>query len=228
MFLFLIANKSYAYKAMLCGVSIGYPPYQFQENKKIVGLDKELVDLFNLYSSDYKVRLSAMPWSDAIAKLHYTDELDCVWGMEITEERKKKFKFTSPIYYRYSSLIVLKKSSYHKIDDLKSKVIGSDLDSSIHNTLSQDSNYRLKKVRSKIDSFESLMNGEFAAAIMPLKVANYFAEKNNQQIRVLHKESNGTPVGIASKSAVRIEFFEKRLKRIPKEKIKKILSKYSK
>lgn len=102
LFLFVTSNTVFAThnKPYICGLSIGYPPYQFEtKNKKATGFDADVLRLvFNKAQKDMKI--TQMQWNDAVSLLYYSNELDCVGGMEINDKRKERFDFSTSYYSR--------------------------------------------------------------------------------------------------------------------------------
>lgn len=210
-----------------CAIAMGYPPFQYVEEQIPKGIDVKIIELFNKYNkNEFKVLIVPMLWSDAIASLNFTKKLDCIWGMEITLNRQQMFLFSSTLYERNSVLVSLKDSRYKKLDDLDGKMISSDEDTLLNDELKKMSKFRLIKVDTKEKAFDKLVSKKIAAAILPSKVANYFAKKKQIDIQILKSERQGAAVAVAAKSAEIAGMLEKGIKRIPKSEITKILNQY--
>mgnify|MGYP000144378629 CR=1 FL=1 len=226
-FIFLTSVFAKEPKTLTCFIAKGFPPFQFEDEKNVVrGIDVEIAKLFNKYNTEgIKVELRAMKWSDAIGTLLYTNRGDCIWGMEITKKRVKLFEMTMPLYERVSTLFVLKKSDYKSIDELQNKIIGDDKDSDMSNYL-KSKDLRVAVVKTKEESFKSLMSGKFAAISAPYRVGIYLSKKLKTPIRVLKKHKKGRGVSVATKSEDIRKLIESGLKEIPKHELDKALKSY--
>src|SRR5690606_39129541 len=105
-----------------CGLATGFPPYQFIQDQKPSGID---VQFFKLLSPVQKVTLSAMPWRDAVALLEF-NKLDCVLGMEMSQERKERFHFSPILYHRKIRIFVPVDSPIRTLEDLAGKIVAND------------------------------------------------------------------------------------------------------
>lgn len=194
-----LANQNKPYS---CGLSTGYPPYQFRVNDKTTGFDADVLRLV-FEKANKELKFKQMKWSDIFSLLYYSNELDCVGGMEINKERKEKFDFTSPYYSRKIVLFTLSKNTtITKIEDLIGKKITGDKHSSIENLLKEkglSEGIRIKRAKSKEESMLLLKSGVFSAMIAPKAVGLYLAKKYDVSVKILLETKYGSPVGIAVK-----------------------------
>lgn len=206
-----------------CAVAIGYPPFQYVEGSVAQGIDVEIANLFNKYNKE-KVEIVSMKWDDAISHLHFKDTINCIWGMEITTKRKQRFLFTDSIYYRKSALFVRQDSEFKGLDSLSEKIIGDDLDSSISLKLRKNVNkVRLVKVKQKEDSFTHLKNGNYFAAIAPVRVGEYLSEKLKFKTKIVEIDNVGVPVAVATVQEDILLKIKSGLAKIPKSELEKVL-----
>ncbi len=203
--LFVQLNISFAVeaKSFACGVSDGYPPYQFKDSSgEATGFDIDVLRLV-FQKAEQEIVFRQMNWDDVVGLLGFTKELDCAAGMEISEIRKTRFDFTSPYYYRKIAIFALSgNTSINKVEDLIYKKITGDRHSSFEEMLEQKGIrgfIRIKQTKSKEESIALLKSGEFVAMIAPKEVGFYLAEKFNVKVKIIAEAEQKSPVAIAVK-----------------------------
>jgi polar amino acid transport system substrate-binding protein len=77
------------------GCESDFPPYNFYQNKKLVGIDTEIVNLV-LNKLGVYFTVETYPWSRVILLLQ-KHEIDFAWQFVETTERKKEFNLAGPI-----------------------------------------------------------------------------------------------------------------------------------
>ena len=190
-------------KAYVSGIAVGFPPYQYKsEQDEAIGFDAEVIRLL-FQKMEKELSFQQMRWDDVVGTLMFTNKLDCITGMEITDTRKKYFDFTSPYYYRKAALFVLSENNHIKQpEDLVGKTIAGDKDSSLETLLEKRGirkDIRIKQTKSKEESMRLLKSGKFSAMIAPKKVGLYLAKKLYVEVKIIAEVEPGTPVAIAVK-----------------------------
>ncbi|GAA5136183.1 substrate-binding periplasmic protein [Thalassotalea piscium] len=187
----------------VCGLSNGYPPYQFKSIEgETLGIDAQLLTLiFN--QADLQVTFVQDDWVNILSFLSFTKQLDCVGGMEVTKERQERFDFTSPIYFRKIAIFTLENnSSVNSLTDLMGKKLSGDMHSSIEQKLKHENlRQQIRVVHSltKSDAMKRLISGEVDAMIAPLAVGQYLAKVNGVKIKIILTSDYLSPVAIAVK-----------------------------
>ncbi|MFE7774919.1 ABC transporter substrate-binding protein [Streptomyces sp. NPDC057445] len=99
-----------------------YPPFQFEQNGKVVGFDVALVDLV---AKNLKVEQKVLdtPFENfKTGAFLNSGECDlAAAGMTITEERKKNVDFSVPYFDATQALLATKKSGVTSLADVKAK-----------------------------------------------------------------------------------------------------------
>ena len=72
-----------------------FPPFEFKEGDKTVGLDAEIVTQV-MARIGYQVKLQSYPWKRAL-QLTEDGEVDAIMSLRKTPEREEKFIFADPI-----------------------------------------------------------------------------------------------------------------------------------
>lgn len=189
--------------AYICGVSDGFPPYQFKSMQGVAdGFDIEVLKLISNKTGD-KFSFYQANWDNVVSNLAHTKKLDCAVGMEITDIRVKLFDFTVPYYYRHTAIFVLSTNIYIKsvADLIGNKVAGdrhSDLEKHLELTELKNS-IRLRQTASKEASMNLLKNAEVEAVIAPKEVGLYLAQMLDMNVSIIEEFKQGSPVGIAVK-----------------------------
>lgn len=114
---------------LINGVEAQNPPFEFIKDGEIVGYD---IDLSKLFADHLGVQLETVDtaWSGVIPSL-YTKKFDMIWSaMTITDPRKEAVTFSQPYASDQVEFIVRTGDTAIKtIDDLKGKVLGTQLNS---------------------------------------------------------------------------------------------------
>jgi polar amino acid transport system substrate-binding protein len=192
-----------AEQTYICGISNGYPPYQFNNNKKEVdGFDADVLRLI-FSKTNNKLTFQQMNWNNVVGELAYSDRLNCAAGMEVSKNRKKLFDFTTPYYSRKISIFILSdNTTIKKLEDLVGKKVTGDRDSSIEvqlESMGLKGGIRLKATKTKEESMKLLKAGTFVAMIAPRGVGLYLAKKLEVKVKILEEFDHASPVGIAVK-----------------------------
>lgn len=224
-FVLIIGCFPLASWALVCAVSVGYPPYQYLKEEKPAGIDPETMRLYNRFA-DNKIEIQPMEWDKALSKLYYSKDLDCVWGMEADKKRREKFAFSSPIYKRDSSLFVLADKNIDSISDLKGQVIVGDKDSLLERELRDKFSWiRIRHAKTKKQAMQLLKNQQALGVIMPSKVAKFLANEEKVDIKKIYSAKTTMSVAVAVKKerTALLNKIENILKKIPKKELEKVL-----
>ncbi|MGL5578464.1 MAG: transporter substrate-binding domain-containing protein, partial [Fusobacteriaceae bacterium] len=113
-------------KIYVVGTNAEYPPYEYLENNKIVGLDADILEELSK-RADFKYTWSNMNFDGLISALQ-TKKIDMIIaGMSISEERMKFIDFSTPYISPELVYVALKTKNLKGIEDLKNKKFGVEL-----------------------------------------------------------------------------------------------------
>ena len=235
--IFMVTCFSLGYSAekkeYLCGIAIGYPPYQYVgENGESAGIDYEVTKAV-FAASGLKVKFIQGAWDDVLfALIHKTGKVDLLCGAEMNQERKQWLDFSDSYYSRNIVIFTLRDSKIQSVKDLYGKIVTGDRHSYIEREMGVDKNkIRIMQTASKEESFQKLKSGEVVAVVAPLEVGNYIAKNLKIDVRIIEEKDPGSPVAFAvAKGDLELQMkINESLKKLIKDgTIDKILKKYSK
>lgn len=184
-------------KTLVCGLALGYPPYQFTTDKgEPTGIDAEVTRLvFQELGKPFQFKQTK--WDDVyLALLHNTGAVDLLCGAEINAERQTFFDFSQPYYERSVVIFVKSGSSYQQIDNLGGKMITGDRGGFIETQIDKKK-MRMVDAKSKEEAFKKLQTGEVEAVIAPQEVGNWICMQLGLSVRTLPEKDPGSPVAFA-------------------------------
>ena len=122
----LLGAVTFAKGPLYIGTNAEYPPYEYLENNKIVGLDADIIgELSKRVGFDYK--WSNMNFDGLITALQSKKVDMVIAGMTVNKEREKFIDFSVPYMSPKVCYIVLKTSNINSSKDLENKRIGVEL-----------------------------------------------------------------------------------------------------
>ena len=92
---------------LIAATNAHFPPYEFYENDKVVGIDAELAQAI-ADKLDMTLQIDDMEFDTIIASVQSGKASIGIAGMSITEERKENVSFTNP-YVNTKQVIIIKK-----------------------------------------------------------------------------------------------------------------------
>ena len=104
-------------KTLTMATNAAFPPYEYYEGDKIVGIDAEVAKAI-ADKLGYELKIEDMDFNSIITAVQ-TGKVDMgVAGMTVTEDRKKNVNFTDSYATGIQSIIVKEDSSITSVDDL--------------------------------------------------------------------------------------------------------------
>ena len=184
---------------LVCGITTGFPPYQFLEEGQPAGFDAEVMRLAAA-RADLDLRFEVPRWDDLLQYLRQ-GQIDCITGMEITSPRREMFDFTAPYYERTNAVFVRAEDTWiQEVEDLFHQRITGDRQSDIEELwLTEDrrGSIRIQQTETKREAMQLLADRLTLAAIMPRGVGFYLADEMGVPVRILFTHPRGTPVALA-------------------------------
>lgn len=167
------------------GLSADFPPYEFYEDGKIVGIDPEIIQAL-AEEMGTQVEIQDMKFASVLAGLE-NGKIDVgISGITASDERKKSMDFTDSYAKSVQKVLVAKGGSVNAVEDLTGKKIGVQLgttgailamDEFGEENVSQFDKYG--------DAVLSLTSGKIDAIILDAQPAEKYAEGSEGKLEVL-------------------------------------------
>lgn len=178
-------NKSYAQTSsnlsdgiIDLGTSADFPPYEFYEGDKIVGIDPEIMEAI-AKKTGYEFKFHDMEFNNIIASIE-SGKLDGgMSGFTVTEERKKSVNFTESYAQSVQRVLLKKDSEIKSIDDIQGKTVGTQLGTTGDMFARDDFGEENVQAFSKFsDAVLALQNGKLDCIIVDDQTAIKFSSAN--------------------------------------------------
>ena len=164
-----------------------FPPYEFYENEKIVGIDAEIAEAI-ANKLGLKLKIEDMKFDSILASVQSGGVDIGVAGLTVTDERKKSVDFSSSYATGVQSIIVTEDSTIATVDDLSGKKIGVQLSTTGDIYASDDyGDENVTKYNKGADAVMALLGGEVDAVIIDDQPAKVFVEEN-EGLKILDTE----------------------------------------
>ncbi|MCQ8212737.1 transporter substrate-binding domain-containing protein [Cetobacterium somerae] len=187
-------NKEVNEKVFVIGTNAEYPPFEYLENGKIVGLDPDIIEAI-FQKLGYKYKWVNMEFGGLISALQ-TGKIDVVIaGMSITPERAKMVQFTSPYLTSKVAFITNKKNPIKGMDDLENKKYGAELGTTKENTAKKIHGSTVVPFQNNTSALLALKNNQIDGIVLDESVADEYVKNNPDLILVGILE--GEPKAIA-------------------------------
>ena len=155
-----------------------FPPYEFYEGEKIVGIDAEIAAAI-AEKLGMTLEIQDTEFGSIIAGVQ-TGKYDIgMAGMTVTEERKQTVNFTDTYATGIQSIIVKEGSDIKSVDDLEGKKIGVQQDTTGHIYASDDyGDEAVTPFNKGTDAVAALVAGKVDCVIIDNEPAKAYVEAN--------------------------------------------------
>ncbi len=163
---------------LVMATNAAFPPYEFYENEKIVGIDAEIAEAI-AEKLGMELEIADTEFGSIVAGVQ-TGKYDMgMAGMTVTEERKQSVNFSDTYATGIQSVIVKDGSDIKTIDDLEGKKIGVQQDTTGHIYASDDYGDEMVTPFNKgTDAVAALVSGKVDCVIIDNQPAKSFVEAN--------------------------------------------------
>ncbi len=210
---------------------LGVEPYSgmeyFDYNGKTEGY---LLPLMNYMSEDLgiKIKIETRSWTELYQGL-LDGEIDILFAINATEERKKQMAFTQPIYKNPYAIITKEGNAIQSIGDIDQKRVGFLKDDIVLNLLPQ----LYKKIRydeilfkDKKDGIKAVHDGTIDAFITPGGAVVYdyiYTYPDLKYVFKINKISSELTFSTMKKNHILAEILEDEIKEIKDNQLKKLI-----
>ena len=158
--------------------SADFPPYEYYENDKIVGIDIEIME-----AVCEKIGMTLQPEDmsfDSVIGAAQTGKADIAMsGITITEDRKNMVNFTIPYTSTAQSIIVVKDGAIATKADIEGKKIGVQINTTGDTQVTEEfGDDAVERFQNGALAVESLKNGKIDCVVIDGEVAKALVEAN--------------------------------------------------
>ena len=173
---------------MIMGTNAEFPPYEFYEGEKIVGIDAEFAEAI-AEKLGMKVKIEDMAFDAIIPAVQSGKVTFGAAGMTVTEDRKKEVDFTDT-YYTGKQVIIVQddNTEINGPDDLAGKKIGVQQGTTGDLYATDDyGDESIERFTKGMEAVQSLSQGKIDAVIIDDQPAQAFLEQN-EGLKILETE----------------------------------------
>ena len=165
-------------KTLSMATNAEFPPYEYYENEKIVGIDAEVAAAI-AEKLGMELVIEDMKFDSIIPSVVSGGADMAMAGMTVTDERKESVDFSVSYATGIQSVIVKSGSDVKTLDDLAGKKIGVQLATTGDIYASDDyGDDNLNKYNKGADAVLALIGGDIDAVIIDNQPAKVFVEQN--------------------------------------------------
>ena len=167
-------------KVLKVATNVAFPPYEYYEDEKVVGIDVDIVQAI-CDKLGYEMELSDMEFGSIITAVA-AGKVDVGFGaITITEERAKSVNFTTSYATGIQSIIVKEDSPITGVEDLEAKGIKigvqQDTTGDIYAT-DQFGEDHMARFNKGADAVQALITGKVSCVIIDNSPAETFVAQN--------------------------------------------------
>ena len=154
-----------------------FPPYEFHEGDKIVGIDVEICQAI-ADEMGRELVIEDMAFDSVITSV-YTGKADLgAAGLTVTEDRLKNINFSTPYATAAQVIIVLDDSEISSPDDLIGKTIGVQLGTTGDIYAEDIEDATLERYNKGFEAVQALLQGKIDAVIIDNEPAKVYVSQN--------------------------------------------------
>lgn len=164
-------------KVLVMATNAEFPPYEFRENDKIVGIDAEIAQAIAT-DMGYELKIEDMAFDSIIAAVQSGKADMGVAGMTVTNDRLKSINFSDPYTTASQVIIVKEDSAVASPDDLTNKTVGVQLGTTGDIYTSDLTDTTVERYNKGFEAVQALIQGKVDAVIIDQEPAKVFVEQN--------------------------------------------------
>lgn len=213
-------------KVYVIGTNAEYPPFEYLENSKIVGLDPDIMEEFSKRMG-FQYKWANMNFDGLISALQ-TRKVDIVIaGMSISDERKKYINFSTPYISPAMCYIALKTSPMTIIEDLENKRFGIELGTTEEDIVKKVPGAVIVPFSGHTAALFALKSGKIDSMLLDATVAKKYLENNPDLKTVVTVEGENKAMAFNIEDVELKDKFDKVLKEMMEDgTIDKLKAKY--
>jgi len=160
-----------------------FPPYEFHEGDKIVGIDVEICQAI-ASEMGRELVIEDMQFDSVITSV-YTGKADIgAAGLTVTEDRLKNINFSTPYATAAQVIIIPAESEISSPDDLTGKKIGVQLGTTGDIYADDIEDAKVERYNKGYEAVQALLQGKIDAVIIDNEPAKVYVEQNPELVIV--------------------------------------------
>lgn len=164
-------------KTLVMATNAEFPPYEYYEGDKVVGIDAEIAQAI-ADDMGYELVIEDMAFDSIIAAVQSGKADFGAAGMTVNEERQQSVSFTDT-YAHASQVIITKMDSEIKTpDDLVGKTVGVQLGTTGDIYSSDIEDATIERYNKGFEAVQALTQGKIDAVIIDREPAKVFVSEN--------------------------------------------------
>ncbi len=185
-------------KQLIMATNPEFPPYEFRDGNKIVGIDAEIAEAI-AKDLGMELKIEGMEFDSIILAVDSGKADIGVAGMTVTEDRKENVDFTDS-YATSTQVIIIKEDNKDitKPEDLKGKEVGVQTGTTGDLYVSEKEEITVSRFSKGMEAVQSLTQGKIDAVVIDREPAKEFV-KENKGIKIVDKEYTKEDYAIAVK-----------------------------
>ena len=173
-------------KTLVMATNAEFPPYEYKEGDKIVGIDAEIAQAI-ADELGMKLEIEDIAFKSIIPEVVSGKADMGVAGMTVTDERKENVAFSDPYATSAQVIIVKNDSDIATPEALEGKTIGVQLGTTGDIYSADIKGAKIERYNKGVDAILALTQGKVDAVIIDRQPAMVFVEKN-EGIKIVDKE----------------------------------------
>lgn len=188
-----------------------FAPFEYQDNGTMVGIDMDILAAV-AKDQDFQYEVKTLGFNAAITALESKQVDGVIAGMSITDERAKKYDF-STAYYEAGVTMAVKNTTKNitSYDDLKGKSVAVKIGTqgaSFAESIKDQYNFKIKTYEDSSTMYDEVITGGSVACFEDYPVVA-FAIKQGLALQVVGKQEDPSSYGFAVNKGINKELLEK-------------------
>lgn len=178
------STESTAKEKLTVGTNSEFPPFEYQENGQVVGID---MDIMKAVAEKIGMELVIVDMDfNALPTALSTGQIDCIAaGFSTDATREETMDFSDTYYKASQSILVPADSAINTADDLKNKRLGAQSGTTGEETATDVPGAEAKGYRSPMLAVQDMMNGNLDAVIVDKNPAEVIKDQYGDEIKLI-------------------------------------------
>lgn len=213
-------------KIYVVGTNAEYPPFEYLENDKIVGLDAEIIAAI-AEKTGIQYKWANQNFDGLIPALQSKKVDIVIAGMSITQERAKAVNFSIPYLSSKVAFIANKENPINGVDDLENKSYAAELGTTKEAAAKKIKGATVVPFSSTTAALIALKSKKVDGMVLDESVANEYIKNNSELMLVAVLEGEPKAIAFNKEDTELMENFNKALQELLDDgTIQKIREKY--